>query len=63
VTEHCGVCGSRLCGHGACPDSTCAMYYACEHCNGGDPDDKYFGDDECDPKERWCDARAEGLVF
>jgi hypothetical protein len=53
VTEHCGVCGSRLCGHGACPDSTCAMYYACEHCNGGDPDDKYFGDDECDPKERW----------
>lgn len=46
MTDHCAVCGSRLCNHGACPDPACSQFYTCEHCPGGDSDDKYFGEDE-----------------
>lgn len=39
ATEHCGECGSQLCGHGCCPQ--------CQNCcGGGDRQNKYFGDDE-----------------
>jgi hypothetical protein len=41
MTEHCGECGAELCGHGHCP--RCQL---CEHCNGGDRDNKFFGYDE-----------------
>jgi len=41
MSEHCGECGSRLCGHGACPECN-----PCRQCNGGDRQDKYFGEDK-----------------
>lgn len=40
MTEHCGECGSRKCNHGNCPQCN-----PCQHCNGGDRDDKFFGYD------------------
>ena len=42
MTEHCGDCGSRLCGHGRCPQCE----EPCKHCDGGDRHDKFFGYDE-----------------
>lgn len=38
MSEHCPECGSRLCGHGACPECN-----PCPHCDGGDRGDKFFG--------------------
>ncbi len=51
MTEHCGFCGSRLCGHGTCPECS-----RCDHCDGGDRNDKFFGYEEDESTE---DKRAE----
>ena len=53
ATEHCGHCGSQLCGHGACPECN-----PCGHCTGGDRGNKHF-DDEYDDDER--EMREEHL--
>lgn len=41
MTDHCSECGSRLCGHGNCPECS-----PCSHCYGGDRADKFYGYDE-----------------
>jgi hypothetical protein len=41
MTEHCGECGSEVCGHGLCPQCQ-----PCTHCNGGDRGNKFFGYDD-----------------
>ena len=41
MTEHCGTCGSEMCNHGNCPECC-----PCNHCSGGDIDNKYFGEAE-----------------
>lgn len=38
MTSHCSDCGSRVCGHDNCPQCN-----PCEHCNGGDREDKFYG--------------------
>lgn len=57
MTEHCSTCGSQLCGHGNCPE--CAP---CQHCYGGDRqnkifeyEDEFYGDSyhDYDDKEGW----------
>lgn len=46
MTQHCGSCGSQVCNHGHCPQCE-----PCQHCDGGDRDNKFFGYDE-DGNER-----------
>lgn len=55
MTEHCGVCGSRKCNHGNCPE--CAP---CDHCDGGDRSDKFFGYDNEAPREQDRYSESEG---
>ncbi len=37
MSEHCNYCGSQICNHGNCPQ--CAP---CQHCDGGDRNNKKF---------------------
>lgn len=41
MTVHCHDCGSQLCNHGNCPRCR-----PCDHCDGGDKDNRYFGEDD-----------------
>jgi hypothetical protein len=44
MSEHCGYCGSQLCGHGQCPECN-----PCRECDGGDRGNKRFPDED-DPR-------------
>lgn len=41
MSEHCGSCGSQVCGHGFCPECR-----PCRECDGGDRENKQFSDDD-----------------
>lgn len=41
MTTHCGECGSEKCNHDNCPECN-----PCQHCNGGDRTNKFYGYDE-----------------
>ena len=51
MSEHCPHCGSRVCGHGTCPECS-----RCDHCDGGDRNDKWLGEchypEECPSREQ-----------
>lgn len=55
--EHCGTCGSRLCGHGNCPECN-----PCNHCDGGDRHDKYFGEPEGGDGMQWEHMDLDGCA-
>ncbi len=40
MKTHCRECGSQTCNHGNCPQCR-----PCQHCDGGDRSDKFFGYD------------------
>lgn len=40
-TSHCRECGSEVCNHGNCPECR-----PCQHCYGGDRQNKYFPEDD-----------------
>lgn len=56
MTSHCRECGSEMCNHGNCPECR-----PCQHCYGGDRQNKWFGEEDDPQRDR--DTNNDAPIF